>query len=481
MNLSTLILMIFFFVGTNACDSAVAIPITASAEMNDIIDEDPLDVLMHSFLKKTNLPGVSITINMGGDTMYSKAYGFADVENSIKMRPTKQIRTASVAKVLTATALGRLATEGKIDFEKPIKEYVSYIPAQYANLTIRQIAGHTAGVSHRPSSNRVKKKHYTNAKETVAFLKNDDLLFEPDTKYQYSSLGYNLLAAVIEEVSGKKYVDYMREDIFDPLGMSQTLPDEKSMFGENDAKMYYIKKGKLYLDKKIINGSYKLAGAGFRSTSIDLAKMMNAYSNGFISKNVLDVMFSNNKLKNGKRTNVGIGWRLNKDISGKSTIEHAGSWQGARTVIVHYPKEKLTVTMMINSKCNLFIEETAHIIAQLFLEKKNDVRRNEKDNNIALDIKNYRSNGSIENYTGQLILNDGLRGELKIETDKDWLKENDFYYLSSNNFALSTQYGLLYLNIDINSTLEGKLYQYQVASDSYHMNQKPMLTFKVKD
>ncbi len=482
MKLITLLLMNFLFVGTNACDSAVTTPRTTSTEINNIKDGDPLDVLMRSFLIKTKLPGVSITINMEGDTMYSKAYGFADVENHIKMRPTNQIRTASVAKVITATALGKLATEGKLDFDKPIKEYVSYIPAQYADLTIRQIAGHTAGVPHRPSSNSVKKKHYTSARETVEFLKKDDLLFEPDTKYQYSSLGYNLLAAVIEEISGKNFADYMREDIFNQLGMSQTFPDEKSKFGKDDAKMYYIKNGKLYLDKKIQDGSYKLAGAGFRSTSVDLAKMMIAYSNGFLSKRVVDDMFKNNKLKNGKETNVGIGWRLNKDINGRPTIEHAGSWQGARTVIVYYPKEKLTISIMINSKCTVFIEETAHIIAQLFLNKQNNFELDASDFNQVLDIQNNRSNGTVENYQGQLTFKTSLKGKLTIETDKEWLKTNDFYYVSSNkNFALSTRYGLMHLTIETLPKLEGKLYQYQTLSDLYHMDQKPMLKFRRKN
>lgn len=469
------------FFGTNSCDSSLTVPRTSVTASNDINGTDPLDILMHSFLKKTNLPGVSITINMEGDTMYSKSYGYADVENNIELKTTSQIRTASVAKVITATALGKLATDGKIDFDTPIKEYVSYIPAQYANLTIRQIAGHTAGVPHRPSSNRVKRKQYSSAKETISFLKDDKLLFEPGAKYQYSSLGYNLLAAVIEEVSNKNYATYMKEDIFIPLGMKQTFPDDISVNSDKDAKMYYVEKKKLYPDKKAQNGSYKLAGAGFKSTSKDLAKMMNAYSNGFIAKNVVADMFSNNKLKNGTITNVGIGWRLNKDITGKETIEHAGSWQGARTVILYYPKEKLTITIMINSKCTLFIEETAHIIAQLYLNKQNDSTLESNHLNQSITVKNNRSNGTVESHTGQLIFDKHHNGELIINTDNEWLKKNEFYYLSDNNFALSTQYGLLFLNIDTEPKLAGKLYQYQVLGDRYHTTRKPMISFEAKN
>ena len=155
--------------------------------------------------------------------------------------------------------------------------------------------------------------------------------------------------------------------------MTQTFPDNKSKFSEKDAKLYFLKKnGKLKLDKRIVDGSYKLAGAGFRSTSVDLARMMNAYSNGFISKKVVEEMFRSNLFASGKPTNVGIGWRLNNDSNNKVTIEHAGNWQGARTVIVYYPQHHLTVSIMVNTKCNIFIEEMAKLVAQSYLEKSKE-------------------------------------------------------------------------------------------------------------
>jgi len=330
-----------------------------------------VDTLMKAFLKKTKVAGVSISVNKAGEIIYSKGFGYADIKRKTKMKPTHQIRTASVAKVITATALGKLATDEKLDFDTPLKAYIPYLKEPYADLTTRQIAGHTAGIRHRPSSTKSKKKHYSEVKKSVDFFKEDPLLFQPDTEYKYSTLGYNLLALLIEEISGKRYVDYMKEDIFIPLKMSQTFPEEKAKLSEKDTKLYYFKKnGTLKLDKRIVDGSYKLAGAGFRSTSIDLVNMMNAYSNGFISKEVVQSMFTSNNLTNGKSTNVGIGWRLNKDLNNRPTIEHAGSWQGARTVIVYYPKSQLAISIMINTRCNVFIEETAHRIAQLFLKER---------------------------------------------------------------------------------------------------------------
>lgn len=437
-----------------------------------------VDTLITAFLDKTGVAGVSVSLSKAGEIIYSQGFGYADMERKIKMQASTQVRTASVAKVITATALGKLATEAKLDFDAPIKEYIPYVREPYASLSTRQIAGHTAGIQHRPSSAKDEKRHYDEIRPTVEFFQQDPLLFEPDTEYKYSSMGYNLLAALIEEVSGKRYVDYMQENIFAPLDMKQTFPDKVGEFSKMDAKMYYINNGKLKLDKKINDGSYKLAGAGFRSTSQDLLKMMNAYTNGFISAEIVQSMFSSNTLKNGKSTNVGIGWRLNKDISKRSTIEHAGNWQGARTVIVYYPESQLSISMMINTKCTVFIEETAHLLAQLFLEEPG------KDGNLsglnsALEIQNNLSDGSTENYKGRLSFSNKKIGQLSIETDRDWLKQNEVYNLSSAHYyALSTRYGLLFLNLDKSQNLEGKLYQYQVLGDKYHMDQKPFLILR---
>ncbi|MEO1628276.1 MAG: serine hydrolase domain-containing protein, partial [Bacteroidota bacterium] len=368
-------------------------------------DNAKVDALLTDFLAKAKLPGLSIAVNQSGELIYAKGFGYADLQKKTKMTPTTQIRTASVAKVITATAIGKLVSDGKLDLDAPLEKYLPYIEPPYASLTARQLAGHTAGVAHRPSSNRVKKKHYAEVRETMAFLKDMPLSFEADTEYAYSTLGYNLLALLIEEISGKKYVDYMREDVFAPLGMTQTFPDQKNDWSDKDAKMYFFKKGKLQEDKKPVDDSYKLAGAGFRSTSVDLVKMMNAYSNGFIAGEVVQSMFESHHLKSGEKTNVGIGWRLNEDMHKSASIEHAGSWQGARTVIVHYPQYQLTVSIMINAKCTVFIEETAQIIARLFLQKGNESSAI-KERNDVLTVVNNKSDGTTETYKGKIQLSE---------------------------------------------------------------------------
>ncbi|MEO1417929.1 MAG: serine hydrolase domain-containing protein [Bacteroidota bacterium] len=449
---------------------------TASAQTS----ATQLDALMEDLWEQTQVAGMALSVSQSDSMIYSKAWGMADAKGEIPMKPTTRVRTASVAKVLTATALGKLATDGKLDFDKPLKSYLPYLNAPYANLTTRQIAGHTAGIPHRPASQKAQNKHYTDVKETLPFFDKVSLLFEPDMAYKYSTLGYNLLAILIQEISGKPYADFMKEDIFMPLHMNQTAPDDHTVFSEEDAQMYYLKKGKLKQEKKIQDGSYKLAGAGFRSTSEDLVHMMRAYANGFISETVVQEMFRSHRLGTGEDTQVGIGWRINRDISGNPTIEHAGSWQGARTVIVYYPEQDLAISIMINTKCTFFIEETAHLIAEYFLHEAKAPEEWETPPK-QLEVLNNRLDGGVETYAGEIKTEADGTPIMYVETERDWLKQNKLFPMpTADHFALSTVYGLLYLRLAFTPNCVGKLFLYQTLKDPYHMNQKPMLELREK-
>lgn len=420
-----------------------------------------VDQLINEFLRETKVPGISITVNKDEEIIYSKGFGYADVKNKVEMKATTQNRTASVSKMLTVTALARLVTIGKLDLDLPIKHYIPYLKDPFSQLTTRQLASHTAGVRHQPVNRKSKKKNYSSTKDCIHLVEETSLMFEQGTKYQYSTLAYNLLAGVIEGASGKTYVNYMQEDIFSPLEMNQTFPEEIAKLSSSDAKMYFFRNGRITLDKKPFNGSYKLAGAGFRSTSVDLAKLMNAYTNEFIAQDVIEDMFSNIILKNGEKLMIGVGWRLNNDIQNRLTVEHAGSWQGTRTVIVHYPREKLSISIMINAQCIIFIEETAHLIAQVFLNHK-EVQYLLPTFDQAIEIIYNETDSSTQSLSGKLSLNEDGVGFLQVDTELKFLQHNKIIPLGIKNmYVLSTEFGLLYLDLKLNPELEGELYIYQ--------------------
>jgi len=316
------------------------------------------------------------------------------------MTPNIRLRAASVSKVITATALGKLATDGKLDLDTPIKKYVPYIDPQYTQLTTRQLAGHTAGMAHRPSGSRYKRKQYNDMRETVELM-DTPLLFEPDTDYQYSTHAFNLLGAVIEGTSGQTYANYMQQVIFNSLQMNDTNIENIAQLSAQDATGYYLKNENIKKER-VTNASYKVPRAGFRTTPTDLVKLMQGYTNGFISETVVEDMFASHHLENRDATNVGIAWRSSIDAFNHRVIEHAGSWLGARTVIVHYPDENMNISLMVNASCNLLIEETAHIFAEII---RNGSTSTSSISDIQQNVQvTFKAEDGVKVYQGALTL-----------------------------------------------------------------------------
>lgn len=448
--------------------------LNAQEKLSDSIQLE-VETLAEAFLEQTNTPGISIAVSKNGSIIYAEGFGYANIEEAIKMDTSSKLRTASVAKVITATALGRLASEGKLDFDAPISQYVPYINQTYAHLTTRQLAGHTAGLAHRPKGERYKKKQYDNIQETVGLMK-APLLFDPDTNYKYSTHAYNLLAAVIEGASGETYLEYMNSAIFKPLGMTNTAAEHIKKLTKQDAQIYYVKKGKSHLEK-ITNASYKIPGAGFRTTPSDLVKMMEAYSNGFISEKIVQDMFASHVLKNGTKTNVGITWRSSFDPFDHRVIEHAGSWRGARTVIVHFPDENLNISLMVNANCQVLIEETAHIFAEVIRNKmpeKSTIKLSTKTVSVTLNAEKGK-----EVYDGTFSFN-GTQGALMTKSD-GFLKSNPIYYLGSEqHYTMATRHGLVYMQLEVTNNLTGQLFIYSNRLPHNPKFEPAMVTFMNK-
>lgn len=430
--------------------------------------------LVETFITQANLPGVSIAVSKDEQLIYAKGFGYADIDNKVLMTPTTQLRTASVAKVITTTALGRLISEGKIDIDIPIKSYIPYIQSTYEKLTLRQLTGHTSGMAHRPQGSKYKKKQYSSVRETVELMK-APLLFTPGTKYQYSTHAFNLVAAAIEGASGKSFESYLKEDIFTTLDMQQTIAENIKTLSDKDAQLYYLKKGKLHKEK-LTNASYKLAGAGFRSTPTDLVKMMHGYTNDFISAKTKNALFRSHELLDGTKTQVGVTWRTSFDTFGHRVIEHAGSWRGTRTVLVHYPEDNLNIAIMINADCPILIEETAHIIAQLF---RNTSQTSPSIYYQSTIIKvHFKINGEEKLLTGTIRM-DGDHGRLNIQdSDPLVLTSIPIMYLGyGSHYAAVTSNGILYLQLDSQPDIGGRLFLYNSRNTTNPIENEPLASF----
>ncbi|MFK8013495.1 MAG: serine hydrolase domain-containing protein [Marinicellaceae bacterium] len=304
-------------------------------------------------------------------------------------------------------------------------------------------------------------KQYDNIKETVNLM-NEDLLFEPNTAYKYSTHAFNLIAAAIEGASGMSYAAYLKKEVFEPLSMENTWPEDISQLNGNDASLYYQKNGKLKKET-VTNDSYKIPGASFRTTPEDLVRLMDAYANSFLSSKVVNQIFESNKLTNGTETQVGVAWRSSIDGFGYEVKEHAGSWRGARTVVVYYPKEELAVSLMTNTSCSLLIEEVAHVFAEISRTKEGTIEDSDNLNKKVL-VKVINGKETI-GYNGVIEFDDN-EGSLTTDS-KGFLQSSPIISLRNNsNYALVNPYGIIILDLKREPKLSGNGYMY------YSMNKK---------
>ena len=139
------------------------------------------------------VPALGLAIAFRHQLLYSKGFGFADLEHRVPATAQTAFRTASMAKPMTATAVMQLVEQGKIDLDAPIQKYCPAFPAEtLADDAAADLLGHLAGIRHYKPGESSGKAHYFTIQESLALFKDDPLLHEPGTKYLYSTFGYNV-------------------------------------------------------------------------------------------------------------------------------------------------------------------------------------------------------------------------------------------------------------------------------------------------
>jgi CubicO group peptidase (beta-lactamase class C family) len=305
------------------------------------------DIFVKERMEIDRAPGLSVGF-MKDSTIWTKGYGYADLENKVPAKPESAYRLASITKTITAIAVLQLVEEGKMDLDAEVQAYVPYFPKKKWPVTVRHVLGHLGGISHYKNyalEGRI--KVHKNTKQALAIFQDFDLVAEPGTKYSYSSYGYNLLGACIEGASGMNYGDYIEKHIFGPLGMTDSRIDDPIDLIPNRVSGYRIVDGKLK-NSEYVDISSRFAGGGTRSTVRDLLK----YAAGIIEGKLLEEdtsrqMFTSMAIREGKLTGYGMGWRV-MPWRGHFQVGHGGSQPETRTQIIIFPKENFAVSIASN-------------------------------------------------------------------------------------------------------------------------------------
>lgn len=316
-----------------------------------------LDSLFRAYFKD-NEPGGAVLVVRDGAILYQKAFGLADLETREPITTSTLFNTGSISKTFVAYGILRLASQNKLSLEDNLYTYFPDFRNKMIaeKIKLYHLLTHTSGI---PDSRKVKEEHefYLTAKdeENFAPLKQTDTLqFEPGTKYTYSNPAFNGLALIIEKLAGKKWQDYIRENIFEPAGMMTSTITDGSHPVSGVAHAYIKKKDGGF--EELDYGeepTFAAAGNGGVWSSVEeLWKYEQAIQqNVFLERERMLQSRTVYPLPGWKDTmpsRLGLSWFLTKD-RGMDVIGHTGSQGGFISDYLWLPREKIFYVLLCNT------------------------------------------------------------------------------------------------------------------------------------
>src|SRR3569833_693513 len=316
-------------------------------------------------------PGAAAPPVKDGNVIFKKGYGLANLEHDIPITPTTVFDIASVSKQFTGFAISMLIQQGKISPDDDIHKYLPWVPQFAQPITVGNLIHHTSGLRDWPEALHAAGWRWDEAfawEDIMRMVKKQhDLDFVPGSQYQYSNTGYNLLAAIVEKITGKTLANWLDENLFKPLGMNSTqVLVDYSKVVKHLADSYYLDGGVYH------RSNYELTGFGSSSmfTSVeDLSKLVIRFQKGLDEKDPVFLrMIETGKLNNGINNGYAYGLGIS-NANGVKNISHTGSWASYATVISTYPDEKLSIILLSNAG-GFDSFGSANTVAKLFLKEQ---------------------------------------------------------------------------------------------------------------
>lgn len=331
--------------GVGALLSACAMTPDRQAQGGDALQRE-VDSLMRDY--QGQVPGASVLVLRDGHPLLRRGYGLAVVETGEAASAQTNYRLASVTKQFTAAAVLLLAQDGKLGLDDPIKRWLPSLPKAADAITIRQILSHQSGLIDyedvMPASFDADQRQMHDLDVLHVLEAQDRTYFAPGQGYRYSNSGYALLALTVQRASGRSFADFLRDRIFLPLGMRDTVAYERGVSEVAHRAYGYSDEQGRWVRTDQSSTSAVLGDGGIYSSIDDLAKWDAAlYDDRPLSEASRTLAFTAHTPTDLADVRYGYGWRITGE-----TLWHSGETMGFRNVIVRWPQRRLTVVVLSN-------------------------------------------------------------------------------------------------------------------------------------
>ncbi len=354
---------------------AALIVVVACLVTNSLAQElaAKVDEYMNGKVKAGQFSG-SILVAQNGKVLVSKGYGMANIELSAANTQQTKFRIGSLTKQFTATAIVLLQERGKLNVQDSICKYVPQCSSAWQPITIHHVLTHTSGipdVSRFPEFETLALSP-TSAESIIEHFKNKPLESKPGEKFSYNNGGYVLLGYIVERASGKSYEAFLRENIFEPLKMTNSGVDRNSSILNNRASGY-ARQDNVLVNAPFIYISNLQGGGSLYSTVGDMFLWNQAFnSEKLISKKSLEAVFSPHTITPFDAS-YGYGWFIYKDKSNRRAFGHTGGINGFKSNITRYPDEKVFVIVLSNLNVAP-VDDIANDLAEMVFSQKNALK-----------------------------------------------------------------------------------------------------------
>ncbi|HYG51710.1 MAG TPA: serine hydrolase domain-containing protein, partial [Flavobacteriales bacterium] len=321
------------------------------AQQNDKKLTAEFDKILAEYIQP-NEPGATAIVTKKGKIIYHQAMGMANLEHAIPMKTETVFRIGSITKQFTAVAILQLMEQGKLNLQDEITKFIPDYPAQGRTITVEHLLTHTNGIQSFTSMKDYVQRMALDLTpaEMIDHFKREAMHFDPGTQFEYNNSGYFLLGYIIEKVSGKTYREYIEENFFKPLGMTNSLYGSNVRLVPNRAGTY-SKTVAGFENASYISMTQPFGAGSIMSTVEDLSKWNAALHAGkLIKKETLQKAHTSYKLLDGSKTGYGYGWNFGY-VQGSATIEHGGGINGTLTMALYLPKEDVFVAVFSNCDC----------------------------------------------------------------------------------------------------------------------------------
>lgn len=347
----------------------------------DTFQDNGLSNYIDSLVKKNNFNG-NILVATNNDIVYKASFGLSNFDTKDKLNDSSIFLMCSISKQFTAMGIMILKEKGQLSYEDNILKYIPELP--YKGITIRNMLTHTSGLPKYEEllAKRMAKNSIAHNDDIIKMLQEvkPPLLFNPGERWDYCDTGYELLATIIERVSGLSYGDFLSQNIFRPLEMDHTfncitrrsnkliIKNYALPFVYSDSLKKYILPDSLRENHLVITLDGTQGAGSINSTTEDMYNWdQGLRKEKLVTNATLTEAYTPTILNDGQTYNYGFGWDLILKSPNNRVVAHAGGWSGYKTLIIRGLDKNDFVIVLSNN------ESDSYTIAENIFDKINSV------------------------------------------------------------------------------------------------------------